>query len=43
MYASFEKAFLSKGDTNALDKTVASCMMLAVAVLLMVFLKRVPK
>ena len=43
IYTSFEKAFLSKENTNALDKTVASCMMLAVAVLLMVFLKRVPK
>lgn len=41
MFGSVEKTFASKGFSD-IDKTVASCMMLAVAVLLIVVLKRIP-
>ena len=40
IYGSTNQNFLPKGNGNAVDKTVVSCMMLAVAVLLMVFVKR---
>ncbi|MCO5588662.1 hypothetical protein L7F22_042620 [Adiantum nelumboides] len=43
LLSSVEKAFFSKEYNNSMDKTVASCMMLAVAVLLVVLVKRVGK
>lgn len=43
IFSSVEKTFFSKENTTNLDKTVASCMMLAVAVLLVVVVKRVGK
>ncbi|KAH7439832.1 hypothetical protein KP509_04G078600 [Ceratopteris richardii] len=41
MFSSVEKTFFSKD--SEIDKTVASCLMLAVAVLLVVYVKRVGK
>lgn len=41
IFTSVEKAFFSKDGTSTMDKTVASCMMLTVAVLLVVVVKRV--
>eukprot|EP00250_Pteridium_aquilinum_P013208 c21200_g1_i1 orf=157-1083(+) len=43
IFSSVEKAFSSKEISSNMDKTVASCMMLAVAVLLVVVVKRVGK
>ncbi|KAI5071463.1 hypothetical protein GOP47_0013714 [Adiantum capillus-veneris] len=43
LFSSVEKAFFSKEHNGSIDKTVASCMMLAVAVLLVVLVKRVGK
>ena len=40
IYESTNQNLLPKGNGNVVDKTVVSCMMLAVAVLLMVFVKR---
>lgn len=41
IFSSVEKTFFSKENGTNLDRTVASCMMLAVAVLLVVVVKRV--
>lgn len=41
IFGSVEKTFFMKEESNAVDKTVASCMLLAVAVLLVVMIKRV--
>lgn len=43
LFSSFEKAFFSKEHNGGMDKTVVSCMMLAVAVLLVVVVKRAGK
>ena len=41
VFSFIETTFYSKEATSTIDKTVASCMMLAVAVLLVVLVKRV--
>jgi hypothetical protein len=41
MFSSVENTLCSKETASTVDRTVASCMMLAVAVLLVVLVKRV--